>query len=233
MRSFVKFTLTGIGLVLILLGVGALLIFTQAQDFMGARVGRIVSSALGSEARVGGISLDPRRRAVVLNDFALQNPQGFKAGDALTSERVLVVFSVSTLISKEPAISLIELEGTHVYSRYEIGQGTNLAALAKKYAEAPVNENVQFTVDRLVCKDGKLHLSTNLLPGASVPINLAPIELEDLAQGEPVTTEQTASLFLRTLLREVLTLKGLGASVYDTIGAELKGLDKNKEEDGE
>jgi len=229
MRSLLKFTMTGIGLVLILLGVAALLVYTQGQDFLGTRVGRIVSTALGSDARIGGIGIDPGKRAVVLKDVALKNPQGFKEGDALTCGRVNVVFSASTLISKEPVISLIELEDTHVYSRYEIGQGTNLNALAKKYAEAPANEDLQFIVRKLVCKDGKLHLSTNLLPGASFPINMDKIELVDLEHGKPITTEQTASLFIRSLLEEVLTLKGLGSSVYDTIGDELKGYEKPKE----
>lgn len=227
MRSMFRFVLTGIGLVLILLGVAALLLFTQAQDFLGTRVGRIVSTALGSDATVGGIGIDPRARAVVLRDVKLKNPAGFKEGDALTCGRVLVVFSVSTLISKQPAIALIELQDTHVYNRYEVGRGTNLAALATKYAEAPMNEDLQFTVDKLVCKDGKLHLSTDLLPGASVPINMAKIEMADLEHGKPITTERTASLFLRTVLKEIVTVKGLGASLLDAIGAELKGLDKD------
>ncbi len=226
MRSFLKFTLTGIGLVLILLGVAALLVFTQAQDFLGTRVGRIVSEALGSDARVGGVGLDPRIRAVLLKDVALKNPAGFKEGEALTCGSVLVVFSFRTLLSEEPAIQLIELRDTHINSRHEAGRGTNLAALAKRYGEAPAQDGLKFTVDKLVCEDAKLHLSTNLLPGASVPINLAKIEMVDLAHGKPITTEHTTSLFLRTLLREVITVKGLGASIYDSIGAELKDLEK-------
>ena len=134
---------------------------------------------------------------------------------------------MSTLISKQPAIALIELEDTHVYNRYEVGRGTNLSAVAKKYAEAPMHEDLQFTVDRLVCKDGKLQLSTNLLPGASVPINMAKIEMKDVHHGKPLTAARPASLFLRTLLKEVLTVKGLGASIYDTIGDELNSLDKD------
>lgn len=225
MRSFLKFTLTGIGLVLILLGVGALLLFTQAQDFLGARVGRIVSSALGSNAAVGGIGLDPGKRAVVLKDIALKNPAGFQEGDALTAGEVLIVFSFRTLITKEPAISLLELRDTHVYQRYEVGRGTNLAALAKQYAATPIDAGPRFTVDKLLCKDGKLHMSTNLVPGVSVPINMAKIEIDDLAQGEPITTERATSIFLRTLLKEVVTVKGLGSSIYETIESELKGLD--------
>jgi uncharacterized protein involved in outer membrane biogenesis len=226
MRAFLKFVLTGIGLVLILLGVAALLLFTQAQDFLGTRVGRVVSEALGSDARIGGVGLDPRLRAVMLKDVALKNPAGFKEGDALTCGSVLIVFSFRTLLTEQPAIHLVELRDTHIYSRYEIGQGTNLAALAKRYGTAPVNADLKFTVDKLVCEGAKLHLSTNLLPGASVPINLSKIEMVDLAHGKPITTEYTTSLFLRTLLKEVITVKGLGATIYDSIGAELKDLEK-------
>jgi hypothetical protein len=227
MLSFLRFVLTGIGLVLILLGVGALLAFTQAQDFLGARVGRIVSDALGAEARVGGIGLDPRVGAVVLKDVALRNPAGFKEGDAIACGRVLVVFSFRSLISEHPAISLVELRDTHVYNRYEAGRGTNLAALARQYAAAPPQDGAKFTVSKLVCQRGKLHLSTNLLPGVSVPIHLAKIELQDVAHGKPVTTEQITSLFLRTLLKEVLTVKGLGASLYETVESEIEGLEKD------
>lgn len=226
MWSFFKFLLTGIGLVLILLGVAALLVFTQAQDFLGSRVGHIVTTALGSDATVGGIGIDPGARAIVLKDVKLKNPAGFKEGDALTCGRVLIVFSIHTVLSKQPAISLIELQDTHIYNRYEVGRGTNLAALAKKYAEAPVDEDLQFTVDKLVCEGAKLHLSTNLLPGASVPINMAKIEMVDLEHGKPITTERTTSIFLRTLLKEVVTVKGLGSSIYDTIAGELKRLEE-------
>jgi hypothetical protein len=227
MRSFLKFVMTGIGLVLILLGVAALLVFTQAQDILGVRVGGVVSDALGTEARVGGVGIDPRARAVVLRDFALKNPAGFAEGDALTAGRVMVVFSLRSLLAKQPAVARVELRDAHVYNRYELGRGTNLAALARQYAAAPADTGAQFTVGKIVCEGGKLHLSTNLLPGASVPINLAKIEMEDVAHGKPVTTEYATSLFLRTLLKEVLTLKGLGSSVYETIGAELKGLDRD------
>jgi hypothetical protein len=221
MTGIFKFVLTGIGLVLILIGVAALLVFTQAQDFLSHRIGAVMTEAFGAKAEIGGVRLSVRRHAVVLQKFRLGNPPGFQEGDALTCAQIYAVISPKSLISREPVVELLDLQGAEIYSRHETGRGTNLGALSKQLANAP--GHLSFKVETLRCEDGKLHLSTSLLPGASVPIPMTKVEIHDLDSGKPVNAAKTTAIFLRTVLRDVLTLKGLGASVYEAIKSELGG----------
>ncbi len=224
MTGIFKFFLTGIGLVLILIGVAALLVFTQAHDFLSHRVGTVMSDAFGTTAHVGGVRVSLRRRAIVLQQFRLANPPGFDKGDALTCAQVYAVLSPKSLISREPVVELLDLQGTKIYSQHQLGKGTNLGALSQQLAQAP--GRFSFKVETLRCQDGQLYLSSSLLPGASVPIPLSKIEIHDLDSGKPVNAAKSTAIFLRTVLTDVLTLKGLGASIYDAIKSELGGGDQ-------
>ncbi len=223
MTGIFKFVLTGIGLVLILIGVAALLVFTQAQDFLSHNVGGIMSEAFGTTAEVGGVRISVRRRAIVLQKFRLANPPGFEKGDALTCDQVYATLSPKSLISREPVVELLDLQGAHIYSQHERGKGTNLGVLSKQLAEAP--GRLSFKVETLRCADGKLHVSTSLIPGASVPINMSKIEIHNLDSGKPVNAAKSTAIFLRTVLTDTLTLKGLGTSIIDSIKSEIGGGD--------
>lgn len=226
MKAFFKFTLTSIGLLLILLGVGALLVLTQAQSYLSRATGDVLSDTFGSDAEVESVSFDPADRALVLENFVLKNPEGFKEGEAFTCEKVHVVFGPKTFISRHPVIELIDLEGAHVYYRYELGQGTNIGAIAKRLPETDPEGPVQYTVEKLRCEDAKMHLSSNLLPGASLPVNMVTIEMTDLNEGEPLSPSKVTSLFLLSVLKEAVTLKGLVASAYDSLRKDIDGLEK-------
>ena len=227
MTGIFKFLLTGIGLVLILIGVAALLIFTQAQGFLSHRVSGVMSESFGTTADVGGVRVSIRHHAIVLQKFRLVNPPGFGEGDALTCAQVYAVISPKSLISREPVVELLDLQGAEVYSRHELGKGTNLGVLSRQLAVAP--GHLSFKVETLRCQEGHLHMSSSLLPGASVPIAMSKIEIHDLDSGKPVNAAKSTAIFLRTVLTDVLTLKGLGTSIYDAIKSELGGGDKTPE----
>lgn len=226
MKSFIKFSLTSIGLILILIGVVGLLVVTQAQDFLSRNVANVLSEAFASDAVVKGVTLDPGHRAIILEDFSLKNPPGFKEGDALTCDKVHVVFDPKTFISRYPVIELVDLEGAHIYYRYELGDGTNIGAIAKRLSNESSEHTSRFRIETLRCKEGKLHLSSNLLPGASVPVNMVKIEVKDLNEGEPITASKVTSIFLLSVLKEAVTLKGLVGSVSDSLREDISGLEK-------
>jgi len=215
MRSFFKFVLTGIGLVLILIGVGALLVFTQAHDFFSARIGNVMSEAFDTKASISGLRISVRRHALVLKDFTLANPPGYPEENALACAQVYVVMSPKTLISREPVVELLDLQGATIRIHHKMGSGSNLGALAETLAAA--DGRVQFTVETLRCTGGNVYLSSNLVPGADVPYSLSKVEIKNLDSGKPVNAAKSTAIFLRTVLADVVTFKGIGASIMDAI----------------
>lgn len=221
MRSFFKFVLTGIGLVLILIGVAALLVFTQAHDFFSARVGNVMSEAFDTKASISGIRVSVRRHALVLKDFTLANPPGFPEENALTCAQVYVVISPKTLISREPVVELLDLQGATIRVHHKAGTGSNLGVLANTLASA--EGRVSFTVETLRCANGQIYLSSSLIPGAEMPYPLSKVEIKNLGSGKPINAAKSTAIFLKTVLTDVVTLKGIGASVIDAIKGEFGG----------
>lgn len=225
MRSFLKFVLTGIGLVLILIGVAALLIFTQAHDFFSARIGSVMSDAFDTKAGISGMRISVRRHALVLKDFTLANPAGYPEENALTCAQVYVVMSPKSLISREPVVELLDLQGATVRIHHKMGSGSNLGVLANTLANA--EGRVSFKVETLRCENGNVFLSSSLIPGAAMPYPLSKVEIKNLDSGKPVNAAKSTAIFLRTVLTDVVTLKGVGTSLLDALKGDLGG-DGNK-----
>lgn len=221
MKSFFKILLTGIGLVLILIGVGALLVFTQAHDFFSARIGNVMSEAFETKASISGIRVSVRRHALVLKDFTLANPPGFPDENALSCAQVYIVMSPKSLISREPVVEMLDLQGATLRVHHKMGTGSNIGVLAKTLAEA--EGRVSFKVETLRCVNGNLFLSSSLVPGAEMPYPLSKVEIKDLDSGKPVNAAKSTAIFLRTVLKDVVTLKGVGASIMDALRGEASG----------
>jgi len=223
MRSFFKVGLISIGLVLILIGVVGAMVLTQAQSLLTGVVEEMLTDAFGSSATVAAVTMSPSTGALLIHDFTLANPQGFIQGDAFTAKRIDVSMKPSSLLSRIHIIDKMEVVGGNVRLRYELGQGTNLGALANILAERPMGEATKFRVRELVCEEAKLHLDTNLLPTPGMSLNVVTLRLEDLENGSAVTSAQITSIFLRSVLMEVMTLKGLLSPVLEKMRGETGG----------
>ena len=224
MKSFVKFALTSVGLVLILIGVIGVFVLTQAQDFLTSAVDEVLTEAFGSSASVKSVSLSPANRALVLHDFALANPEGFAPGDALRCERVQIRVRPRTFLTDTPVIETMDIEGADIHYRYELGRGTNIAAIARALSKKPVEDAPTFKVEKLRCRDAKIHFSANFIPAPDLALKVVTIRLENLENGAPITTSQATSIFLRSVLKETLTIKGLLSPVFEKIRGEVDEL---------
>ncbi len=223
MKSFFKILLTGIGLVLILIGVGALLVFTQAHDFFSARVGNVMSEAFETKSSISGIRVSVRRHALVLKDFTLANPPGFPDENALTCAQVYIVMSPKSLISREPVVELLDLQGATLRVHHKMGEGSNIGVLAKTLASA--EGRISFKVETLRCVNGNLFLSSSVVPGVEMPYPLSKVEINNLDSGKPVNAAKSTAIFLRTVLTDVITFKGVGAAIMDSLRGEASGAD--------
>jgi len=227
MKSFVKFALTSVGLVLILMGVIGILVLTQAQNLLTKSVDEVLTEAFGSSASIKGVSVSPADRTLVLHQFTLSNPQGFSPGDALRCERVKLRLKLPSLLTKSPIIETMDIEGADIIYRYELGRGTNIAALARSLPKTENDDARTFKIEKLRCRGAKLHMSANFIPGPDLTLNVITIRLENLENGAPITTAQATSIFMRSVLVETLTVKGLLSPVFNKIRGEVDELNAN------
>lgn len=225
MKSTIKFIFTAIGLVLILVGVAAVLVLGQAQDLLTKGVEQVVTEAFGASASVQSIALRPGRRVLVLRKFSLANPEGFAEGDALNCDRIELQIRPASLLRREPIIESISIEGADIHYLFKLGRGTNIGTLAKNLSEKPDGSAATFKVERLTCTDAKVHLSANFMPKNGVTLNVVTINLKNLDEGKPITGAKATSIFLRSVLIETLTLKGLLKPAGKKLRNEVNDLD--------
>lgn len=223
MKTAFKAVLTTLGLALILMGVCAILVFTQMDRVSSSALEELLSGAFNGEVSIESAGIVPAVRGLEIRGFVLENPEAFKDGPALECERILVEFDLMTLLSRSPVIHAILLKGVDVHYRYQVGQGTNIGSLAKS-AAAGGGPGRRFTVDSLRCEKAEVHFSTNLIPKSSLGLRVVTIDLAGMGKEDPVTAREMVSLFLRALMEETMTVKGLLSTAVKSMTNELKDL---------
>ncbi len=232
MMGPLKFMLTALGLILIAIGIGAIVLMGQAERFVTKSTAEILGDTFDSTARIDHISVSPTNRTLILHDFSLDNPKSFKEGQAITAERIVLQIDPVSLFSKTPVIENMTLENTRILYRLEVPDGTNIGTLAKRLENQSRRDGERrFLIKKLVCRDAQVEFSTHFVPD-TFGVNLVTIELDDPQGGETVTAAGMASIFLRSVIKETLTLKGLLSPVLrqlrkesdDTDPAELEPL---------
>jgi hypothetical protein len=222
MKSALKFGLTSLGLILILIGVGGLVVGKQSERFVTKFITEIMSDAFSSAAHIDHVSIDPANRALVIHEFSLENPTSFKDESAFFSETINVKLDLETIFSKSPVIESLEIQGAVFRYRVEIPDGSNIGTLAKQLEAGKTKESKQFIVKELKCADAQIEFSTNMMPKAHMDLNLVTVDLKDLDNQKPVTTGQITSLFFKSVIKETVTLKGLLNPLINTLKKESK-----------
>ena len=207
-RSALKFVLTAIGLVLIVIGLGGTFLLAQAQSALKKSVGEMLTDVFDQSASVGGVFIDPFQRALVLSDFRLDNPEGFKEGPMLEVPVVHIVPKWGYLFRDKPSIERISLNNADVYFRFELGDGSNLGVFADNLEERAGGEQT-ITIDEIVAEDAEFHFANEWIPSSLMDFELVDIRIEDVGNGGSVTPAKVAIIFLRSVITEAVTLKGL------------------------
>ena len=180
MKAFIKFGFIALGLALILAGVAALLLLTQAEGYGRGALEDHLSSVLRVPVHIERLSFAPIRQAVELHGLTVENPSSFKGGMAIEAAEVSLRFDPTSLFSKQLVVQQIRFEGLVVRYRYELAEGTNLGVLLASATEkVKTPESSRLVYKELACDDAKIHFSTNLVPGVSAGIRVVRIQETD------------------------------------------------------
>lgn len=229
MISFLKFLLTGVGLTLILMGVGAILLVTQVQKYATRSIEQALADVYGAKVQVETISVLPLKRRIELRGFRLANPSGFKEGIAVEIDSINLDFDWWSVAKRLPVVREMVLKGTDIHYVYKLGKGTNIRVLAEEAeTNASVSSGPRLVVEKLVCRDARVHFSTNLTPNKDIDLTMVNVEVSNLEDRNALSPGKIVSIFLRSIIKETLTLKGLLNPLIDKIRGKNKGEPKQR-----
>lgn len=214
MFSFMKYTVIMIGLLLISTGVGFFVLSTYVEQVTMKTIERSLSDIFAAPVTVKSVSISPINRSLQLRGFELANPAGYPQDvPAIRSEKIVLSFHPKTLLTDSPVVRQVVFENTDVFYRHKFGKGVNIDKLAERAefaaAQAGPDAYPKLVIEELHCAGARVHFSTNVVPLASVGLDLVDVHMSGL-QGRGNSTNNTrmvAKLFLQSVARE-LTMIG-------------------------
>lgn len=215
-----------LGLALVLAGVGVVLLNTRGMDALRRTAETRLTEAVGSRVEVGRLAPEIRNGVLVLENVRVMNPAGFAESPALEHGRVRVTVDPRTLLSSEPVIREIVVDDTTVYLQHELAHGLNLRALidqarARAGAEPGDAPRQRWRVDTLRSDGARVLASSNILPAASVELNVEPFELTEFDGDPHAGLSELAAALLRDYGRRALAPGTLVAPLADALRAAL------------
>jgi uncharacterized protein involved in outer membrane biogenesis len=242
-KGCLKLFLATTGLILILPAVALLLAVAQTDTYARTPLERLFSHATGTAVTIDSVGVVPFSPTLRFEGITIMNPPALPAKPAIEVDTLTIEFDPHSLFSKTPTIREASVDGATVHLRYNVGQGTNIGDLTELASQndeelpTPEDDNAapdldaaraetkwRFVVDSFQCRNVKVDLSANVLPVGEASFEIAPFSLNDDVTNSPMTTRQVTAVFLKTLLRETLTLKGLLKPVGSLVGQELQSL---------
>ncbi|MDD3153442.1 MAG: hypothetical protein PHS41_01135 [Victivallaceae bacterium] len=199
---------------------------------------KIGSRVVGTQITVGSCSFSLLHGRLELRKFAIANPQGYYAPNALEFENFIFDFDMPTLLAKQKVVELIVLDGLNVNLQYSDGT-TNLNVLKNNVdtfvarLQTQPGENSEQTdpntpppkeksaqgggivIRRLEFTAGSLGFSSSTI-STTVNIPLPPMALNDLGAnnfGEACQVVFDAIIGMAGQAGNAL--KGLGTNVMD------------------
>jgi hypothetical protein len=236
MKTIFRFIVTSIGLVLIVMALGAILLSTQAGTAADAAFERMLGYIYQTDVTIDHVVFLPRDRAMSIQGLTIQNPKPFKTGPAIEIGELKVHVAPTTLLSAKPVVKEVVMHDAEFYIRYEAGHGTNLGKLdenARRFnapeerPKGPMLASREYVIRSFRSEKAVLDISANVVPGSSLQLDIAPFTLEDLSSSSPVSTTQIGTLFIRSVLREAISVRGIMKPIADKLNEELIRLREN------
>jgi hypothetical protein len=232
MRLFLKVAFIGTGLVLILVAIAALVAATQANKFARYQVENALRYIFQTDVKVASAELSLLGQSLKVKGVTVGNPKGFEGGPAMEFREIATTFQGGTVFSENPVITSVVVSGATVNLQYVPKEGSNLGILLNQSkraslaqpSEKPRSVRRAFVVKQLHCEKSRINFSTSVVKTPSMGIDVTPFTIEDISKEHPVTASQVATVFVKSLLVEAATFKGLLRPVGELVRDELNKL---------
>lgn len=231
MKSIIKSGMILIGLLLIGIAVVPVLLHTPLEAYARSRIEQRLGHIFGSDAHVRELRLVPAKRGIELLGVTIDNPPSFEPGPAVICERMFVSPNFRTLFSRVLVVDEVTLNGTSADLHYRAREGTNLGLLSKQAADLAAAQQTlaaqdaserMLKIKKLTCSGVRMTIRGVATAGIPLTLRVEPFTLHNLGDGKSVSFAKASSIFLRSLLMETITLKGLLRPVVELLREEVK-----------
>ena len=220
----VRFIMIGIGAALLLLAVAAILLFTRMQPFVRDQVAGVLGTAFGGKVTFEGVEISLAQRGVRVTGIEIRNPEGFDDAPAIVCPALVLRPDWRSVFAEKTVFDEIHIENLNATLRYELGKGTNLAALTgnlQTYLEKHPFRR-PFLVRKLVFAKPTVEITAALLP-AGVAVSADSFEVKDFSNTDKDAMVRLAAGFAGALHPSGVALSGPAAQAFDLFKKELGG----------
>lgn len=238
MKSVLKFLATAIGLVLVLVAIMAIFMSAQFTNTLDGSIERTLGYIYQTQVTVDDVSLAPSRRTLTIEGITVFNPEPFRAGPAMEIGEVVITANPLAFMRDTPSFDEIVIKDAKVHLRYEAGRGTNLGKLDQSAARlggsgADMRGDKQaqrrFLIRKFRCDAAHVELEANFLPGPRLAFDIEPFEMDEVSGDARVSTMELCLLFIRSIFRESLSLRGLMRPVAEKLSEEWQRVQEHGE----
>lgn len=197
-----KKVLIALGVVVVVVGIGAYLLFANLGAVLKAAIEKVGSDATQASVKVERIDLSASSGEGKIVGLNIGNPKGFKTAQAFSLGEVGLKLDVGSLKSDVITIKEIAIAAPKITYEHASG-GSNLETLkanVQRFAEshgagggakAPAEKKdkaegkeKKLIIERLVVRDGEVAVSHAALQGKALSAKLPAIELRDIGKSK-------------------------------------------------
>lgn len=209
---------------------------TPLENIAKTAIQAAMSRVLETKVTVDRVSYDPREGTLKLTDLRIDNPEGFdQEKPVIQAAEVFVEARPDVLISREPTINVIRLNGAKINAEQNLREGVNVKKLldsASRFkAMKPLQRRLAGTMKSVRLEKGVMEecavtLVTELLAKQTREWDLEPIDMDFTEGGtaKPQRVDKLMSQALTRIVQEVLMPQGDGSPESESPLAPVTGL---------
>ena len=225
-----KKVLIGLVVVLVLIGGGVFLLFSNLDKIVETSIETAGTNTLGSQVEVGSVAMDLIGGTASIYDFSIANPAGFSNAEMVSFDELTVSINLQNTNSENIHINSVVARSPHVL--YESTDGNaNMDVVSARFAseegagaQSADSNQIMLVIDSILIEDIQGTLVSDKLPnplevslGDVILSNLegTPEELAEQIMG-PVTS-QVGAAAAQALVQQVTDLLGNADAINEQV----------------
>ena len=214
-----KKVLIGLVVVLVLIGGGVFLLFSNLDKIVETSIETAGTNTLGSQVEVGSVAMDLIGGTASIYDFSIANPAGFSNAEMVSFDELTVSINLQNTNSENIHINSVVARSPHVL--YESTDGNaNMDVVSARFAneegaESADANQIILVIDSILIEDIQGTLLSDKLPNP-VEVSLGDVNLNNL-EGTP---EQLAEQIMGPVTAQVgaAAAQALVQQITDLLG---------------
>lgn len=175
------------GVLLIIVVVGAVMLWSNLDGVVRVGTERALSYVLKVDVTVDGADVDARAGTIALKGINIPNPEGYKTPHAMNFGEVFVEADIASFRTNEPTIRLIRVsEPDIIYDRKvntsNIDDLLANASSAEEEEAAPEEARKQLVIEKVLVEGSTIQVGLPFTEGRTMKANVPNIEINDIGK---------------------------------------------------